>query len=372
MDEYLPNTGQALRPYPPSWVDRLTACVDRLPLPAPTVYVVAGLAAMLLFAVNDSVNDLGFLAGLRPFHIVLAVEPIYAIALIWFLDQQAAHALERIRPLLSCNQADYEILRYRLTNTPARATLAASLVGLAVGLAAVTIERVATPRVFAGLILPGTGRYFTEAWLLGTWFVFGALFYHTYHQLRTISYIYTEHARIDLDQSRPLYNFSQVSAWTAIGLLLLPYGWYVAVPGLIQDPAGIGFGALFPIFAAIAFISPLVGVHRLLVAAKEQTLAENALALKTARTELYQLVEYPRSGGNQRTQRRPGGPARRAGSAGARPDLALAARHAADRHRRHLASAGPMVHPVAARPSLGALTPICMVSPCSRNRFNPA
>ena len=126
MNEYPPNAGQALRPYPPSWVDHLTARVARLPLPAPIVYVLAGLAAMLLFALNDFLNGLGFLAALRPFHIVFAVEPIYAIALIWFLDKQATQALEKIRPLLSCSQADYEVLRYRLTTIPPRATLAAS------------------------------------------------------------------------------------------------------------------------------------------------------------------------------------------------------------------------------------------------------
>lgn len=290
MNEHLPNTGQVLRPYPPSWVDHLTARVARLPLPAVVVYAMAGLAALLLFALNDFLSGLGLTAALRPFHIVFAVEPIYAIFLIWFLDEQAVQALEKIRPLLSSDEAAYENLRYRLTTIPARPALAASLAGLAVGLAAVALERVAMPRAFAGLMLPGTGRYFTEVWLLGTWFVFGVLFYHTYHQLRLISHIYTEHARIDLDQSRPLYNFSQVSAWTAIGLLVLPYGWYATVPGLIRDPVGIGFGLIFPIFAVIAFISPLVGVHRLLVDAKEKALAENALVLKTARAELYQFV----------------------------------------------------------------------------------
>jgi hypothetical protein len=291
MNEYPPNAGQASRPYPPSWVDHLTARVARFPLPAQIIYILAGLAALLLFALNDWLNGLGFLAGLGTFHIVFAVGPIYAIALVWFLDRQAALALEKTGPLLTCDEADYASLRFRLTAIPARATLGASLVGLTVGLAAVALERVATPRVFAGLMLPGNGRYFTEVWLLGTWFVFGALFYHTYHQLRLISHIYTEHARIDLDQSRPLYNFSQVSAWTAIGLLVLPYGWYATVPGLIRDPIGIGFGALFPIFAAVAFISPLMGVHRLLVNAKERALAENATALKIARTELYKLVK---------------------------------------------------------------------------------
>jgi len=280
-----------MHPYPPSWIDRLTARVARLPLPALVVYATAGLAAMTLFALNDFLSGLGLAAALRPFHIVFAVEPIYAIALIWFLDKQAVQALAKIKPLLSSDAAAYENLRYRLTTIPARPALAASLTGLAVGLAAVVLERVATPRTFAALMLPGSGRFFTELWLLGTWFVFGGLFYHTYHQLRLISHIYTEHARIDLDQSRPLYNFSQVSAWTAIGLLVLPYGWYATVPGLIRDPVGIGFGLIFPIFALIAFISPLVGVHRLLVDAKERALAENAMALKTARTELYQLVK---------------------------------------------------------------------------------
>ena len=53
MNEYPPNAGQALRPYPPSWVDHLTARVARFPLPAPIIYVLAGLAALLLFALND-------------------------------------------------------------------------------------------------------------------------------------------------------------------------------------------------------------------------------------------------------------------------------------------------------------------------------
>ena len=126
---------------------------------------------MLLFALNDFLTGQGFLAVLRPFHIVFAVEPIYAIALIWFLDNRATQALEKIKPLLTCDQTGYEALRYQLTTLPARQTLAASLVGLTIGLAAVVIERAATPRAFAGMMLPGAGRYFIEVWLIATWFI---------------------------------------------------------------------------------------------------------------------------------------------------------------------------------------------------------
>ena len=267
----------AVRPYPPSWLDRLTAWVDRLPMPAPAFYALAGAGAFVLFILNEAVNGLGLVDATRPFHIVLALGPIYAVALVHFLDHEADHALEEIKPLLTCDESGYAVLRYRLTTIPPRGALLAGLAGMLVGLVAVIIERVALPRAFSTFTLPGAGRSFIEVWLIGTWFVFGGLFYHTVHQLRQISLIYTTNTRIDLDQYRPLFSFSRVSALTAIGLLLLPYGWYATVPGLIQEPIGIaGFGALFPIFAVIAFVGPLVGVHHLLVDAKEHALTENA------------------------------------------------------------------------------------------------
>jgi hypothetical protein len=282
---------KAVHPYPPSWLDQLTAGVDRLPLPAPAFYTLASLVAIVLFILNEAVNGLGLVDATRPFHIVLAIGPIYAVALIHFLDHEAGRALEKIKPLLTCDETGYAALHYRLMTIPARGVLWAGLAGMSAGLAAVGVERVAMPRAFAVFILPGAGRAFIEIWLVGTWFIFGGLFFHTIHQLRLISRIYTNDTRIDLDQYRPLFNFSRVSALTAMGLLLLPYGWYATVPGLIQEPIGIAFGALFPVFAMIAFAAPLVGVHHLLVDAKEHALVENARALKVIRAELYQRAE---------------------------------------------------------------------------------
>jgi len=287
MNEDSVAATEAIRPYPPSWLDRLTAWVDRLPLPAPAFYALASLAAIVLFVLNDGLSGHGLLYALHPFHIVLAVELVYVIALVHFLDREAGRALEGMKPLLTCDQAGYSALHYQLTTIPARATLWTGVVGAFAGLAAIVVERVAIPHAFAMLILPGAGRLVLEIWLVLTWFAFGGLFLHTYHQLRLISRIYTTHTRIDLDQYRPLFNFSRVSALTAIGLLVLPYAWYASVPGLIQEPIGILFGALFPVFAVIAFVGPLVGVHHLLVDAKEHALAENAQALKVARAELY-------------------------------------------------------------------------------------
>ena len=232
---------ETVHPDPPSWLDRLTAWVERLKLPAPVFYALAGVVAIALFILNEAVNGLELVDATRPFHIILAIGPIYAIALVHFLDTEAGRALEKIKPLLTCDENGYAALRYQLTTIPARGTLWAGLAGMSAGLAAVGVERVAMPRAFASFILPGAGRAFIEIWLVGTWFIFGGLFFHTFHQFRHISRIYTHDTRIDLDQYRPLFNFSRVSALIAIGLLLLPYGWYATVPGLIQEPIGIVF-----------------------------------------------------------------------------------------------------------------------------------
>ncbi|MCC6946098.1 MAG: hypothetical protein IT335_16095 [Thermomicrobiales bacterium] len=287
MSDDLVAATEVIRPYPPSWLDRLTAWVEHLPAPASAVYAFAGLFAVAAFILNDALIGHGLLGGIHPFHLVLAVELIYAIALVHVLDKEAGRALEGRRPLLNCDATGYAPLHARLTTIPARTTLWFSVVGALAGLSAIMIERVATPRAFATLLVPGFPRLFLEVWLVLTWVVFGGVFYHTYHQLRQISRIYTNDTRIDLDQYRPLFNFSRVSALTAIGLLVLPYAWYATVPGLFEEPINIAFGALFALFAVIAFVAPLVGVHHLLVDARENALAENARALQVARVDLY-------------------------------------------------------------------------------------
>jgi hypothetical protein len=276
-----------LRPYPPSWIDRLTARVERLPLPASVTYLVATAVVLTLFAMNDWMDRGRFLVAPDLFHIVLGLELVYAVALVHFLDRQADRALARLRPLLRCNEGEYEVLCYRVTKIPARPTLLMSLAGMVVGLGAIAIERLALPAEFRAFILPGKGRYLLEAWLVATWFVFGALFFHTLHQLRLINEIYTRHTHIDLDQFHLLFGFSRVSAWTAIGILVIPYAWYLVVPGLVLDPVGIMFGAFFSPFALVAFLWPLLGIHRLMVESKLEALAGNARMLKGLRAEVH-------------------------------------------------------------------------------------
>lgn len=94
MDEDTISAAGAIPPYPPSYLDRLTEWVARFPMPAPAVYALAALIAVGLFILNDALNGQGLLHTLRPFHFVVAGELIYAIALVHFLDREAARAID--------------------------------------------------------------------------------------------------------------------------------------------------------------------------------------------------------------------------------------------------------------------------------------
>lgn len=269
-----------------SWVDRIKSAVASLPLPGAVVYLGAAAVAVGLFMLNDWLALGRPIEALAPFHLVLALGPVYALALLHLLDIQAGRALAGMRPLIKPSDA-YDALRRDLTTLPRGRAWIGGLGGLLIGLAAVLLERFALPAAFRPYVMMGAARPFVEVWLALSWFILGGLFVHTHHQLTAINRIYTHHTVIDLDNYQPLFHFSAVSALTAVGLLLIPYAWYAAVPNLIREPVGVLFGALFIAFGAIAFLWPLVGVRNLIAAAKGRALEENAHVLREAREKLY-------------------------------------------------------------------------------------
>ena len=270
----------------PSWIDRAQLAVDALPAPAPVVYLLLGVLAVCLFALNDWLT-LGHPGeALAPFHLVLALEPVYTLALMHLLDVQARRALGGMRPSIKPPEA-YDELRHRLTTVPAGQAWLAGLIGLCVGVGVVVASRIALPAAFQSYLSKGAARPFVEAWLVMSWFIIAGLLLRTQRQLTQINRIYTRHTVIDLDNYQPLFQFSVVSGTTAVGLLVIPYAWNVAVPNLLRETVGALFGALFLAFGVIAFLWPLVGARNLMAAAKVRALEDNARVLREARERLY-------------------------------------------------------------------------------------
>ena len=99
--------------YEPSWIDRLTDWVSRLPIPAWVFYPVLGLALALLLSsvawagrVDDPVM---FLVN----YLLEAMTLVFILALIHYLDHSAAAALVRFRRVLAVDDAAYKELNYQ-------------------------------------------------------------------------------------------------------------------------------------------------------------------------------------------------------------------------------------------------------------------
>jgi hypothetical protein len=283
----VPRTQGKVQGYAPSWVDRFTGWVDRLPGPSWLFYLVFGLALGFTFTVVQWREGSYPVGTFRPFHIFFAGQIAYLLALMPFLDKSAVKALEAFRPALNVSQAEYAELRYRLTTLPARPTLLASLAG-----AASAIPQLAFGFLnFFGIATSPVSTVFAWAAAVVMECVAGALVYHTIHQLRLVSRIYTKLAAVDLFELGPLYAFSGLTARTALGLIVWAYGWFSTTPELLSEPIGILYGLSYGALAAATFAWPLLGIHRRLGHEKQRLLGEGSQRLKATIAELHRRVD---------------------------------------------------------------------------------
>ena len=277
------------QPYAPSWVNRFTAWVDRLPGSSWLYYLGLGLLEFMVLVIVLWIEGAFPIGALLPVLLFLPAMSTLLLALPHFLDNRAGAALTTLQPALKASEEEYIRLCYQLTTLPARPTLVASLAVPtyiflleAIGGRGSSIEALATWPISANL--------FYVLYLIG-WWNFGAFLYHTIHQLGVINRIYTGHVRINLFRMRPLYAFSSVTALTAVSLAVPTYGWTALNPDNLSDPIAIGIAFLITVLALAAFAWPLLGVHRLLVEEKERLLGEISLRSETAMVELLQRID---------------------------------------------------------------------------------
>jgi hypothetical protein len=290
-------------PYPPSWFDRLKRLVERLPGPFWLAYLVLWIG---LFAAETLLHWFhgDFPVGTwKPIHAVLMAFVPGGLCLIHALDRLAERSFDSYQPVIASGGPGPEVLRYQLTRLPRRPAAlvmgASMLVGgiifvwapegrLAAGLFnnldAMQVSRSATIVVFTGLVMAAT---------LAT---VGLVIYHTIRQLRWVSRIYTRWTNVDLLKPGPLYSLSRLSAGTSLGLVFMVYVVLAADRAFMHDTRNVFGAGVMALLAVLAFILPLLGVHRAQAAEKERLLDETADRLKAALRDLHRRVDAAKLG----------------------------------------------------------------------------
>ena len=258
------------RPYRPSWIDRFTNWVARLPVREWVFYVGLGLGLIciqMLFLWLD--GGLQYDA-LLPVIIFNALAIPYGLALVHLLDKRAVTALHSMRPTLTITEPEFDDFQYRLSTMPSRAALIASLTTVVF---LILTERFAiVPVRYAALEHLPIFKIVYHIIDKSTAFVIGPFIYHSIAQLRLVNAIYSNHTRINLFDMKPLYAFSKLTASTAVGLVVGVYGWMLINPELLTDPIGFGFAGSITILAVAVFVWSLFGAHRLMEMEKARML----------------------------------------------------------------------------------------------------
>lgn len=271
------------RPYKPSWVDYLTDWARGLPGPWWSAYL--GLGALLVVpfvALKWLYGE--YEGGFLPFHIVFSGVIAYVLTALHLLDDVAAKCFESFQPVLTATDEEQRQLRYQLTNMPWGRTWLATFLGIAFGTATITgldYDYMRSLGMGGDLLFEVLDRSI----FLVSWAALGAWVYHTIRQLRLVSRIYSRHTRINMFHLGPLYEFSGLSALTAILWLLENYLWYATFPAVTFDPFSVSTTVAFAAIAAVTFVWPLWGVHRLLRNEKLRLQAENATRIEAVMRE---------------------------------------------------------------------------------------
>jgi hypothetical protein len=125
--------------------------------------------------------------------------------------------------------------------------------------------------------------------------LFWNLIYHTIHQLRTVNEIYEKYAKVDIFNLTPLYTFSRLTAYTAVGKLMIAYLWVATFPWISSDYVVIGSWMIAILAALAGFILPLLGIHARLVEEKQRWKVDAGQSLKSSILHFHQSVAERKS-----------------------------------------------------------------------------
>lgn len=281
------NTSDSRFTYRPSWVDGVNDWVDRLPGPYWSWYL--GSAAILFLAeslIQWASGHLRF-GVFFPFHAAAVGAPFYALWLMHYLDHKADRAFDRFRPAIDVAKADPQQLRYRLTTKPALPTLVFSLAGALIAITNLVVIPMTVARL-ANVATTGVSLYFNSLVYVIAWMCFGALGFHTIHQLRGIHLIYTRFTRISLLKPYPLHAFSNLALHATVGLGLLFVVRYAEPVEVRTSAFGLLVSGLFALIMTAIFFLPLLGIHGLLVETKELALSHVSDRIERILTQVHQ------------------------------------------------------------------------------------
>lgn len=279
----------------PSYINRLTKWIEGLPGSSWGYY--SGFAIFLLSVLTAPswVEGAIPIGTFLPEHIFLSTAIPFIIAIIPYFDERALKALEIIKPVLNIDEEKTKDFTYKLTHLPAYKSVFASIVAIIF----MHYFEFITGEAYQNTALVGFpfSMVLSRAIYLICWWFFGLFLYHTIHQLGLINKIYNNHTKIDLFRMHPLYEFSNLAAFTSGALIVLPYGFLFITPSVkLSDPVILIMYLFLSIIPVATFILPQLGLYRLQTTEKKKLLDEVDQRYKNVLDKVNNFVDNGKHG----------------------------------------------------------------------------
>ena len=295
----MPSTSNPSKPenaaqlYPPSFVDRLMALIERLPGSTWVFYL---LATVVIVAVSHGLrwSDGTIPTGtIDTYRLTNDFLTIYGLAILHLLNSTARRSLEDFRPALGKLEAEYEKLRYGLTVLSPRIVYITTGIGFlltALNIAdnpegwGITDETSLATDVFS--VLQATLQLVSS---IG----FGV---QAIRQVRLIAYIHRSATNINLYESDSHHAFSRLTARAALALVAPIYFMslisYLKEGGIEVTSTSTKFMIVFAMLVSAAvFILPLLGMRRRLVEEKNRLMVESDRRFEATARMLHERVD---------------------------------------------------------------------------------
>jgi hypothetical protein len=278
-------------PYPPSWIDRLIAWVDRIPGSAWLFYLLCvlgfGVLINAVFWIDGSVPYGSF----DPDNTGFALFVVYWMGLYQYLTGVGARTLKRFRPLLDDNDSEIARINYELTTLPRWIGLVAIPLGYVIAAAMTLGDPAPYGVVIPRTALPYVGDILISGFMFST---FICLVTRSVRQLRLVRRLHARATNINMLKLEPAHAFSALTSRTGIGIIFVLIFSIPLDPTPLSSTLDMVIAGLTLLLALAVFILPIIGIRNHLEEEKRRKLNEINDLLQSTSDRLHNLIR----GGN--------------------------------------------------------------------------
>jgi hypothetical protein len=195
------------------------------------------------------------------------------------------------RPVLDCNEDEYNYLQYQMTRMPKMVILVINGIIAALFIAVALDD----PTNLDPVLTKPLPTAIVAIYMIIAFSFFAIFFYHTIRQLRLVSRMYGLVKSVNIFNLQPLYTLSGLTAKTGIvWIIFLSVNYFINFvlgQGPLPTKAVIFVIFVELLFSVLVFLLPLWGIHVRIQNEKETMLKENGERLHSTNFELHQRLD---------------------------------------------------------------------------------